>query len=150
MITLLEINKAINSKIENALLSTDFKNVKIVAQDLAEPVIRPCIKVEIESCKSSRLAYFKEKSLICRIYYFASDRNKYKIENAKMGDILENAFLDDLKVKEGFLIPIDEVELYVTDTVLVCSFDLYTAELIPSIDTAEPMEQIIYKTKEER
>lgn len=131
-------------------MGTDIKKVKIVAQDLTEPVIRPCIKVEIDSCKSSRLAHFKEKSLTCRIYYFASDRNKYKIENSIMGDILENAFLDGLKVEEGFLIPIDEVETYVADSVLVCSFDLYTAELIPIIDTAEPMEQIIYKTKGER
>ena len=62
-----------------------------------------------------------------------------------MQDLIENAFLDDLKIEEGFYIPVESVESEVTDTVLVCSFDLYAVELLPDTDASEPMEQLNYK-----
>lgn len=118
----------------------------LLAEDVSEPIIRPSIKVQIENCANGKFnAHNREKSLTCRVYFFAEDRYKYKIDNTKMQDILENAFLDDLQVKESFFIPIDNVESEVADTVLICSFDLYVIELIPDNDLSEPMEDLIYK-----
>lgn len=139
MLTLLEINKAINDKIKSV---TD---VPISAQDVSEPIVRPSIKVALERSKNGKFnALCREKNLTVRVYFFASDRDKYKIENAKMQDTLETAFIDGVMVKDCY-IPINEVESEVTDTVLICSFDLYCVELLPDTDTSEPMEEIIYK-----
>ncbi|WMI80904.1 phage tail terminator family protein [Anaerotignum sp. MB30-C6] len=128
MLTLIEINKAINNTIKKALGFTDFKDVPLCPEDVTEPIIRPSIKVEMDSSKNGRLnSCMREKTLTIRVYFFASNLRKYKIENLKMQDVLENAFLDGLYV-DGAYIPIEEVESDVTDTVLICSFILYLAE----------------------
>lgn len=146
MITLLEINKAIKEKIEQALIGTGFDAVPLLAEDIREPIVRPSLKVAIENSVNGKFnANCREKTLTVRVYFFAKDRNKYKIDNSKMQDILENAFLEDLKVTDNFYIPIQEVESTVTDTVLISSFDLYSVELLPDTDISEPMEQIDIK-----
>ncbi|MGE4272062.1 MAG: DUF6838 family protein [Desulfitobacterium sp.] len=148
MPTLLDINKAINDKIETTLVGTAFSMVPLVAEDVSEPITRPSIKVEIDSVTSSNLnPSSKEKTLTCRVYFFASDRYKYKIENAKIQDLLENAVLGGVSVGDGFY-PIDEVSSETTDTVLICSFDLYAVELLPEPtvngigEPLEPMETL--------
>ncbi len=146
MVTLLEINKAINNKIEKALVGTDFKLVPIIAEDISEPIVRPSLKVAIENSTNGKFnANCREKNLTCRVYFFAKDRNKYKMDNSKMQDLIENAFLEDLKVAENFYIPIEEVESNVSDTVLICNFDLYSVELLPDTDTSELMESLNIK-----
>jgi hypothetical protein len=144
MVTLLEINKAVNDKLKAALVGTEFYEVKIVAEDLAKGVKRPSVKVGIDNSQNAKFnALCREKTLTIRIYFFAKDRYNYKIDNVKMQNIIEDAFLDDLEVKEGFFIPIDSVESEVTDTVLICSFDLYAVELLPDTDSSEPMETLV-------
>ncbi|MDD2217955.1 MAG: hypothetical protein PHW03_05880 [Eubacteriales bacterium] len=150
MITLLQINKAINDRIKSALVGTDFSSAPIMAEDVSEPIIRPGLKVGIESSTNRKFNFkCREKNLTCSIYFFAKDRYKYKIDNAKMQEIIETAFLEDLEVEEGFYMPIETVESETADTVLVCSFDLYAVELLPDTDTSEPMEQLNYKEVEE-
>lgn len=146
MVTLIEINKAINDKIKASKIDTEFNDVPIVAEDVSEPIIRPSIKVGIETPTNGKFnANCREKNLTCMVYFFAKDRYKYKVDNLKMQDILENAFLDDLMVKEGFFIPIESIESEVVDTVLICSFDLYSVELLPDSDTNELMESLNIK-----
>ncbi|HBM74715.1 MAG TPA: hypothetical protein DD429_04075 [Clostridiaceae bacterium] len=143
MVTLIEINKAINDRIKESKLGTEFNNVPIIPEDVSEPIIRPSIKVSIGYSSNGNFnAHCREKTLTCRVYFFARDRYKYKIDNLKMQDILENAFLNDLEIKEGFFIPVDNVESEVIDTVLVCSFDLYTVEELADTDTSELMETL--------
>lgn len=146
MITLLEINKAINNKIKEALVGTAFTTVPLLAEDISEPIIRPSLKVTIENSTNGKFnANCREKNLTCKVYFFAKDRYKYKIDNSKMQDLIENAFLDDLKVNDNFYIPIEEVESDVTDSVLICSFHLYSIELLPDTDISEPMEDLDIK-----
>ena len=146
MITLLEINKAINNKIKEALKGTEFSSVKLLAEDISEPIVRPSLKVAIENSTNGKFnTNCREKNLTCRVYFFAKDRNKYKMDNSKMQDLIENAFLEDLKVAENFYIPIEEVESNVSDTVLICNFDLYSVELLPDTDTSELMENLNIK-----
>lgn len=146
MITLLEINKAINNKIKEALKDTEFKNVPMAAEDIKEPIVRPSLKVAIENSTNGKFnSNCREKNLTCRVYFFAKDRNKYKIDNSKMQDLIENAFLEDLQVTESFYIPIEKVESEVSDTVLISSFNLYSIELLPDTDINEPMENLNIK-----
>lgn len=145
MITLLEINEAINSKIISALAGTTFAAVPLLAEDLSEPIVRPSIKVAIENSENGKFnSKCREKNLTLRIYFFAKDRYQYKLDNAEMQDLLENMLLEDMEIN-GAYVPIKSVDSEVTDTVLVLSFDLYLLELMPYIDTSEPMEEIIFK-----
>ncbi len=140
--TLLEINKAINSRIETAKIGTPFATVPLLAEDLAEPIKRPSLKVQIEDSTSSKFnACCKEHNLTCRVHFFAPNGEKPKMDNLLMREILENAFLDDLIVVDG-TIPIEEVRSTITDGVLICSFDLYRVELIPDTDTSPFMDKL--------
>lgn len=152
MVTIIEINKSINDRIKAALIDSEFEAVPLVADDVEEPILRPSIKVDIENSTNGKFnANSREKSLTCRIYFFAKDRHKYKIDNMKMQDLIENAFLDGLYVTDSFHIPIENVSSEVTDSVLICSFDLLTIELLPEEtinpigEPIEPMEELEYK-----
>ncbi len=134
MITLLELNKAINNKIINALKDSEFKSVPIIASDLSEPIVRPSLKIFLDNATTGKFnSCMKERTLTVRVYFFASDLEKYKIENTKVQDLIENEFLTSLKVNDSFYIEVDEVEATVSDKVLICSFDIETLEDIPEI-----------------
>ena len=134
MITLLEINKAINEKIKHALADSEFSSVPIIASDLSEPIVRPSIKVFLEDGTTGKFnSCMKERTLTVRVYFFATDLKKYKIENTKVQDLIENEFLTPIKVTDTFYIDVDEVESTISDTVLICSFDIETLEDIPEI-----------------
>ena len=134
MITLLEINKAINEKIKHALADSEFSSVPIIASDLSEPIVRPSLKVFLEDGTTGKFnSCMKERTLTVRVYFFATDLKKYKIENTKVQDLIENEFLTPIKVTDTFYIDVDEVESTISDTVLICSFDIETLENIPDI-----------------
>ena len=145
MLTLLEIHKAINDTVKKGLKNTEFSDAILRPEDVSEPIVRPSIKVQIDNSNNGRRnSCFREKTLTVRIYFFASDIRKYKIENLKMQDVLENSFLDGMYI-EGAYIPINDVESDVTDTVLTCSFQLYLVELAEwqenvHPETGEPIE----------
>ena len=134
MITLLELNKAINEKIIHALADSEFSTVPIIASDLSEPIVRPSLKVFLEDGTTGKFnSCMKERALTVRVYFFATDLKKYKIENTKVQDLIENEFLTPIKVTDTFYIDVDEVEANTSDTVLVCSFNIETLEDIPDI-----------------
>ena len=77
MISLLEINEAINNKITHALAESDFKSVEIIASDLKEPIVRPSLKVILDAGNTGKMnRRMKERTLTCRVYFFASDLRK--------------------------------------------------------------------------
>lgn len=140
MVTLLEINKAINDKINAALVGTDLAAVPIVASDISEPIVRPSLKVQFESSKNGLFnSQCREKTLKARVYFFASDLRRYKSENAEMQDLIETAFLDELEIEEGYFIPINEVDSETINTVLTCKFELYCLDILPSADPDNDM-----------
>ncbi|WP_321833631.1 phage tail terminator family protein [Clostridium butyricum] len=143
MITLQEINKGINEAIEAALNETEFSNVTIRAEDLKEDIVRPSIKVILDDGTSGKFnSCCKERTLTVRVYFYAKNKDKPKIENLKMREIIENVFLEDLKISDTFYIPIDNVESDIADGVLICSIDLETLEIIPDNEEYEPMEEL--------
>ena len=134
MITLLELNKAINEKIIHALADSEYSTVPIIASDLSEPIIRPSLKIFLEDGNTGKFnSCMKERTLTVRVYFFATDLKKYKIENTKVQDLIENEFLTPIKVGDKFYIDVDEVEATVSDTVLICSFNIETLENIPEL-----------------
>lgn len=134
MITLLELNKAINYKIKHALDNSEFTTVPIIASDLSEPIIRPSLKIFLDSGTTGKMnSSMKEQTLQVRVYFFASDLKKYKIENMKVRELIQNEFLTSLKVSDTFIVDIDEIEAETSDTVLICSFDIEILEDIPEI-----------------
>ena len=134
MISLLEINKAVNNKIKHALSDSSFKDVPIIASDLSEPIVRPSLKITFDDGNTGKFnSCMKERTLTYRVYFFATNLEKYKIENTKVQDLIENEFLTPIKVTDTFYIDVDEVESTVSDTVLICSFDIETLEDIPDL-----------------
>lgn len=99
----------------------------------------------METNKTGKLNYKnKERTLPIRVYFFAENRLKYRIDNLKMQDILENAFLEDVKVTDTFYMPITENGIYssIVDTVLEVSFDLYSIEEIEDTTEYEIMDEL--------
>lgn len=134
MVTLLEINKAINDKIKHALNGSEFENVPIIASDLSEPIVRPSLKIFLEDGKTGKFnSCMKERTLTVGVYFFATDLKRYKIQNTKVQDLIENEFLTPIKISDTFIVDIDEVESTVSDTVLICNFNIETLENIPDI-----------------
>lgn len=145
MISIIQINKAVNDTINNALIDSDFSSVPIIAEDVKEPIVRPSIKVQLENTRTGKFnSCSKERTLTVRVYFFAKDRYKYKIDNLKMQQILEDIFLEDVKVTGTFYMPITEegIECNVTDSVLQCSFDLYSLEEIYDDSDLENIEEL--------
>ena len=154
MISSLDINRAVNVKIEHALANSEFSTVPVIASDLSEPIIRPSLKIFFYDGKSGKMnSCMKEQTLHCRVYFFASNLEKYKIENMKVRELIQNEFLTPLVVNDTFIVDVDEVEASTNDTVLICSFDIETLEDIPEIiiddgKEYEPMENLHLELEE--
>lgn len=149
----MQINKAVNNTIESALISTEFKDIKITSSDFTDGIPRPSLRIRIEKSKNGKFNnHNKERTLTVRVYFYAKDKNKYRMDNLKMQDIIENSFLNDVKVTDTFYMPItseDGVESEIVDTVLECSFDLYSLEAIYDDSALENIEELKLKIEEE-
>lgn len=146
MIDLQHLNKEVCDRYKAALSKTGIQ-AKLVAEDVSAPIVRPSGKVELEDGSDARLmAPGRERSTAFRLYYFASDRLRPKLENLAVRAALGEAFLDGLVVDDVYL-GIDEgLSFTVTDGVLVATLELTWSESIPEdIDgeNSEPMEELI-------
>lgn len=148
MLTLLEINKAVIDAIKAALVGTSYSSVPLIAEDVSEPIKRPSLKIEIEPSTVGKFNdCCRDRTIGFKTYYFAADRNKYKLDNTKMQDIIEMALLNGIFIGTVH-IPIMSIESEVIDSVLVVAFDLYTVELLTDTaltGTGENMETLNYK-----
>lgn len=144
MITLEDINTAVNNKIKCAINNFGY-NIPLVSEDLREPIIRPSIKVCCENSKSEKLNEdCKERTVTFSVYFFPENKHKPKNENIKVREVLENSFLEPLTITDSFVAPIDNLDFEVTDGILVMTFDVYTIEIIPESNTYEQMEEVIF------
>ena len=85
----------------------------------------------------------QEKTATFRLYFFAADRYRPKMENLAVRQAVGAAFLDGITVGDTYL-GIDEgVSFTVADGVLVATIDLSWSEDIPEQE-GEPMENLIY------
>ena len=141
MISLQAVNRVIFARYQTALDAAG-TGAKLVAEDVSKPIIRPRGKVELEDGSDTRLlASGRERTVTFRLYYFAKDRDRPKLENLAVRSAIGEAFLDGITVEDTYL-GIDEgVSFTVTDGVLVASLELTLTEPVPKAD-AEPMEEL--------
>ncbi len=137
MISLKEIMKSINKQISNKLeIDVDSKNIE-------EEFTRPSVRTSIDNLKTSAfMQTMKERNFIVRIYYFPRTLNKNKIELLEIQEKLENAFFNNLNIKDAFFIYIEEIEFNVTDGILIAEFDVMTLEDIVNDMDLENMEEL--------
>lgn len=117
---------------------------ELVAEDVPSPIVRPSAKAELEAGTQARLLHSgQEKTATFRLYFFAADRYRPKMENLAVRQAVGAAFLDGITV-DGTYLGIDEgVSFTVADGVLVATIDLRWSEDIPEQE-GEPMENLIY------
>ena len=147
MIDLKELNKAVCDLYRKALEAAGSAAEilpELVAEDVPSPIVRPSAKVQLEDGAQTRLlASGQEKTVTFRLYFFASDRYRPKMENLAVRQAVGEAFLDGITVGDTYL-GIDEgVRFTVTDGVLVAAIDLSWSEPIPEPE-GELMENLIY------
>lgn len=123
MISLNDINKNIVNQLRGALTGTPYENVPIPASDLSE-IERPSLKVTLDVGKLENInANFKGRALTIRIYFFATDLKRYKIDNLNVQEIIEDSFIKGIWIND-FFISINDINSQVVDTVLQVDFDL--------------------------
>ena len=144
MISLLSLNKAVCDRYQQALEAAG-TDAPLLAEDVSGPIIRPSGKVELEDGADARiLASGRERTVTFRLYYFASDKDRPKLENLAVRQAMGEAFLDGLAVEDTYL-GIDEgVSFTVTDGVLVGTLDLTLTEPVPEA-VGELMEILEYR-----
>ena len=132
---MINIYKSIVSKLKEKLKKSEFKDVKIVSEEVEGTILRPSLKIELEDINSSLYNPFNTtKTISFMIYFFAKDRYNYKLDNLKMAEIFDKTFIDILKINDNFYVEINEVNIETIDTVLTCSFEL---TYIENIDRTE-------------
>lgn len=150
MISLKDINKAIVSQVKEGLKDTQFKEVGFATTDITEKISRPSFFIEFSNNKTGLFnAHLKERNLKTKIYYFAKNKIKPKLELMNMQEELEKIFLRKIKVNEDFYIPIVENE-FETDKengYLVLEMNLYTLEMIEDTEEVEFMEELNLNNK---
>lgn len=122
MVKYIDIIKAINDKIK-----TKFPAIQILSEsDVEEKIARPSFMTMLDGIKQKDFQTVSiEKEMTARIYYFASNKDKNKIENLNMIDSLDELFLEDNQITaNNFNISIEEADAEVIDKVLHYNFDI--------------------------
>lgn len=146
MISLQALNKAVCDLYRQALAAAVPK-ARLDAEDVRGPLKRPSGKVALDEDTAARLlASGQEKSVTFRLYYFATDRDKPKLENLAVRSAIGAAFLNGITVDDMYIGIDDGVSSTVTDGVLETTVDLTWSEPIPEED-AELMENLNYETE---
>ena len=150
MVKYTEILKAVNEKIKSK-----FPAIPILSQsDVSEKIIRPSFMTMLDNIDTENFTFdTADKECKVIIHYFASDKDKNKIENLNMIDDLEELFLENNQLEivksngKKFLIGIEEAESETVDKVLNFSFDLeFSDEWIrPDNDGVGKMEDLNIK-----
>ena len=144
MISLQSLNQAVCDRYRQALDRAGTA-APLLAEDVSGPIIRPGGKVELEDGTDARLLDSgRERTVTFRLYYFAANKDRPKMENLAVRQAVGEAFLDGITVEDTYL-GIDEgISFTVTDGVLVATLDLTITEPIPEAD-GEPMETLEYR-----
>lgn len=144
MISLQSLNQAVCDRYRQALDHAGTA-APLLAEDVSGPIIRPGGKVELEDGTDARLLDSgRERTVTFRLYYFAANKDRPKMENLAVRQAVGEAFLDGITVEDTYL-GIDEgISFTVTDGVLVATLDLTITEPIPEAD-GEPMETLEYR-----
>lgn len=129
---LINVNKALNDTIYRILSTTEFNTVKIVPEDLSEPITRPAFKVCLEDSNSNKsYLYDNVHSIKFGVYFFAQDVNKTKMDNLKVRNYLINGLIENIVDNTNtyfYQINEDGLNFLVEDGVLICNLTIENAE----------------------
>ena len=135
--TLLEVNRAVCALAEQAAAQSG-TGAERSAEDLSRPILRPSVKIDLEAAAVEDRV---ETEVTFRIYFFARDRSRPKLDNLAMRQALGLAFRGGVPVGED-VIPIDEgLSFTVTDGVLEAALEL-RLDLVPEEPAGERMEAL--------
>lgn len=139
--TLLEVNRAVCALVEQAAARSG-TGAELSAEDLSRPILRPSVKINLEESREAAAVEDRvEVEVTFRIYFFARDRSRPKLDNLAMRQALGRAFRDGVPVGED-VVPIDEGLLFtVTDGVLEAALDL-RLDLEPETPAGDLMETL--------
>lgn len=139
--TLLEVNRAVCALAEQAAARSG-TGAELSAEDLSRPILRPSVKIDLEESREATAVEDRvEVEATFRIYFFARDRSRPKLDNLAMRQALGMAFRDGIPVGED-VIPIDEgLSFTVTDGVLEAALDL-RLDLEPETPAGDLMETL--------
>lgn len=139
--TLLEVNRAVCALVEQAAARSG-TGAELSAEDLSRPILRPSVKIDLEESREAAAVEDRvEVEVTFRIYFFARDRSRPKLDNLAMRQALGRASRDGVPVGED-VVPIDEGLLFtVTDGVLEAALDL-RLDLEPETPEGELMETL--------
>lgn len=139
--TLLEVNRAVCALVEQAAARSG-TGAELSAEDLSRPILRPALKIDLEEGREAAAVEDRvEVEVTFRIYFFARDRSRPKLDNLAMRQALGRAFRDGVPVGED-VVPIDEGLLFtVTDGVLEAALDL-RLDLEPETPEGDLMETL--------
>ena len=145
---IIEIYKSVILKLKKIIKNSGFNGLKIIDEEVEGTIIRPSIKLILDDVNSENLtSEYNNNNLKFRLYFFAKDRNKYKLDNLKMSEILVKE-LTFIEVND-IVIDIEELQIETVDTVLVCSFSINYYEINNKknydSDNEEFMENLIYE-----
>ena len=139
--TLLEVNRAVCALVEQAAARSG-TGAELSAEDLSRPILRPSVQIDLEESREAAAVEDRvEVAVTFRIYFFARDRSRPKLDNLAMRQALGRAFRDGVPVGED-VVPIDEGLLFtVTDGVLTATLEL-RLDLEPETPEGELMETL--------
>ncbi len=136
--TLKELNRAVCERVKKAVQAAGIQ-AELIAEDVSAPIVRPSVKVELEDGTDAALSHrMSEQSVTFRIYFFARDPYRPKLDNLAMREALSDAFRAGVETAEG-TVPADEGPSFaVADGVLTASLSLLLEQEEP--ETEEDME----------
>ena len=139
--TLLEVNRAVCALVEQAAAQSG-TGAELSAEDLSRPILRPALKIDLEEGReAAAVEDLVEVEITFRIYFYARDHRRPKLDNLAMRQALGLAFRDGIPVGED-VIPIDEgLSFTVTDGVLTAALEL-RLDLEPETPEGELMETL--------
>lgn len=122
--TLLEVNRAVCALVEQAAARSG-TGAELSAEDLSRPILRPSVKIDLEESREAAAVEDRvEVEVTFRIYFFARDRSRPKLDNLAMRQALGLAFRGGVPVGED-VIPVDEgLSFTVSDGVLEAALEL--------------------------
>ena len=149
MISLKDLNAAVCTLYQQAL-DTAGTGARLVAEDLSCPIIRPSGKVVLDDSTDARLLHpARERQVTFRLYYFAAEKDRPKLENLLVRDAIGCTFLDGLTVGDTWIGIDDGVQFSVADGVLVAAITVTLAEELPEPED-DWMEELDYQTEVEK
>ncbi len=138
--TLKELNRAVCERVKKAVQAAGIQ-AELIAEDVSAPIVRPSVKVELEDGTDAALSHrMSEQSVTFRIYFFARDPYRPKLDNLAMREALSDVFRAGVETAEG-MVPADEgLSFAVADGVLTASLSLLLEQEEP--ETEEDMENM--------